>query len=94
MHPTGSNIARRLEVRGLVQGVWYRASCRDEALRLGIVGWVTNRPDGTVAAHVEGRVDQVDDLVLWCRAGPLGARVDEVLVESVEPEGHPTFEIR
>jgi len=41
-------------VRGLVQGVGYRATTFDEARRLGLAGWVRNRVDGTCAAARSG----------------------------------------
>lgn len=54
-----------------MQGVLFRDSCRREADRLGVSGWVRNEPDGTVAGELVG--DAVDDLVGWCRTGPPGA---------------------
>lgn len=87
-------MARRVEVRGLVQGVWFRASCRDAARRLGTRGWVTNRPDGSVAGHFEGTELQVGALIEWCRTGPPGATVTDLTVEQADPGGHSDFEIR
>ena len=46
--------ARRVVVRGLVQGVFFRDTCRREAMGHDVVGWVSNEPDGTVHAHFEG----------------------------------------
>lgn len=40
--------ARRLTVRGRVQGVGFRAWTVREAKALGLDGWVRNRRDGTV----------------------------------------------
>ena len=71
-------------VHGVVQGVFFRASARDEAVRLGVNGWGRNLPDGTVEALFEGEKKKVEAIVAWCRKGPPGARVSKVDV-SWEP---------
>jgi acylphosphatase len=76
-----------LQISGLVQGVCYRASCREQATRLGLTGEVRNLPDGDVAAVVEGPRAQVEQLIAWCREGPPGARVAAVQVRWSEPSG-------
>ncbi len=72
-------------VRGRVQGVWFRESCRHEADRLGVAGWVANRSDGTVEAELEGPLDAVARLVAWCRRGPPAADVTGIDVTELEP---------
>jgi acylphosphatase len=62
-------------VGGRVQGVWFRASTRDEANRLGLRGWVRNLPDGRVEAVFEGEEGQLHRMLDWCRTGPPGAHV-------------------
>ena len=82
------------QVTGRVQGVMFRDSCRHEAERLGVVGWVRNEPDGTVAGHFEGPARAVDELVRWCHDGPPRARVERVDVVESEPrdaEGFAAF---
>ena len=76
----------RLRITGRVQGVWYRGATEAEARRLGVDGWVRNLPDGSVEALVEGDTAAVRALAAWCRRGPSGARVDDV-VETSEPCG-------
>ena len=68
----------RVIVRGLVQGVWFRASTKDEADRLGVTGWVRNLPDGSVEALIEGPKKKVEAIVGWCHRGPAGAKVNSV----------------
>lgn len=63
---------------GIVQGVFFRANTRREALRLGLKGWVRNLPDGTVEAIVEGRRADVERLLEWCSSEIPLARVDSV----------------
>lgn len=71
-------------IHGLVQGVYFRASTRDEADRLGVMGWVRNLPDGRVEAVFEGDKKKVEEIVAWCHKGPPGARVSKVEI-SWEP---------
>jgi acylphosphatase len=77
----------RAIVSGRVQGVSYRASTVDEARRLGLVGWVKNRIDGTVELEAEGPDDAIAALLAWCEAGPPAARVERVAVEELSPSG-------
>jgi acylphosphatase len=81
-------------VRGMVQGVFFRVETRDRARSLGLSGWVTNAPDGTVRAAFEGDDERVESMVEWCRRGPSGASVDGVDVVWVEPEREQGFSIR
>ena len=62
-------------VYGIVHGVCFRASTRDQARSYGIKGWVKNCEDGGVEALFEGEKDTVDKIVSWCRKGPDGAFV-------------------
>lgn len=68
-------------ISGRVQGVFYRAYTRDQAVARGLTGWVRNLPDGRVAAVIEGDKDKIESLLAWCRQGPPYARVEEVLTE-------------
>jgi acylphosphatase len=89
-------VRARLVIRGRVQGVWYRGSMQEEARRLGVLGWVANERDGSVAAEVEGERAAVDALIAWAHHGPSGARVSDVAVEWIAPTGEPrrSFAIR
>ena len=75
-----------LQIQGRVQGVWFRESMRREAERLGVVGWVRNRPDGSVEAVAQGAPEAVDALVEWARIGPPQARVERII--ETETQGH------
>lgn len=86
--------AVEVTVTGRVQGVSFRWYAREQAQRLGVTGWVSNEPDGSVALHAEGEDDAVDALVDWCRSGPSTARVRDVAVREASPSGAAGFEIR
>jgi acylphosphatase len=87
-------IRRRVIVAGDVQGVFFRASCQQEAARLGVAGWVANRPDGTVEAVLEGPAEAVEQVVAWCRVGPAHATVEDVEVTEEDVAGETGFDVR
>lgn len=79
-------VTRRLAIHGLVQGVWFRESMRREAERLGVTGWVRNRPDGSVEAIVQGGPGAVEAITAWSRRGPDHALVERVDASPAEGE--------
>lgn len=82
-------------IHGLVQGVYFRASTREEAVRLGVAGWVRNLPNGSVEAVFEGENRRVEEIVGWCHKGPPGARVEKVEVSWDQFKGEfSRFDIR
>jgi acylphosphatase len=83
----------RVVVSGRVQGVFFRASCAEQARRRSLGGWVRNLPDGRVEAVFEGEERQVDAMIEWCRRGPAGATVDAVETETQAPVGDTSFAI-
>ena len=71
-------IARRLVVRGRVQGVGFRYALADVAQEAAVAGWVRNRMDGSLEALVQGDAPAVERVIAWCRRGPPAARVADV----------------
>ena len=85
----------RVVVHGLVQGVFFRETTRRKAAAFGVTGWVRNRPEGSVEAVFEGEPRRVDELIAWCRRGPIGAEVDDVdEVEEIPRGDQHSFEVR
>ena len=71
-----------VRVEGRVQGVFFRASTREQADTLGLSGWVRNEMDGAVSAVAEGSEAALTTWLDWIEAGgPPAARVDRVQVE-------------
>ena len=77
-----------------MQGVGFRDATLRRARALGVMGWVRNQDDATVAVHAEGPPAAVDELVAFLREGPRGAAVADVAVQDVAVEGHEQFAIR
>ncbi len=88
-----ATVRRRAIVSGRVQGVWFRESCRREAARLQVAGWVRNRGDGRVEVLAEGDPTSVQALLDWCRAGPPRAMVTRVEVHEEDPAGMIGFRV-
>jgi acylphosphatase len=84
---------RRFIVSGKVQGVWFRASARNEALALGLSGHALNLADGAVEVVACGEADALDRLAGWLNRGPRLARVDRVTTESIGEQIVQGFEI-
>ena len=70
--------AARFVVSGKVQGVFFRASTREQALKLGLRGYAKNLADGRVEVLAAGDEAALDELTAWLRQGPPRARVDEL----------------
>jgi len=84
-----------LLVKGIVQGVFYRVSARQEARRLHLSGFARNLPDGRVEIVAEGEEAALTGFIRWCQRGPQGAHVQEVKLEWEVPLGdRRPFEIR
>ena len=70
--------AMRFLISGSVQGVFFRASTRAEAVRLGLRGYAINRADGRVEVLVVGEAGNIAELAEWLYDGPPRAKVLEV----------------
>lgn len=80
-------------VRGKVQGVFFRASAKEIADRLGIKGFVRNERDGSVYIEAEGDDDQLKKFITWCHQGPNRAEVVEVKTIEMPLNNFSVFEI-
>ncbi len=83
MSDTEQQTCRRFLVTGRVQGVFFRASTRDVALKLSLAGYARNLPDGNVEVVASGQTDALDRLATWLREGPRMASVTNVDEEEV-----------
>jgi acylphosphatase len=80
-------------VKGKVQGVFFRASTKEKADQLKIVGTVRNQADGSVFIEAEGSDQSMIEFVNWCRRGPTHARVDEIHVNEVSARNFDSFQV-
>ena len=71
-------------ISGKVQGVWYRAFTREQALALGITGWAKNLADGRVEVMLCGDQGQLQQLLKVLEKGPPLARVTGIEQQALE----------
>ena len=77
--------AMRFFVSGRVQGVFFRASTRSQAEKLGLRGWAVNLPDGRVEVLAVGAAEAVRQLEAWLQGGPPAAKVLAVETAPANP---------
>lgn len=86
--------AARFIVRGKVQGVWFRAATREQAIKLGLRGEARNLSDGSVRVVACGDDEAVARLQAWLAVGPPLASVSEVTREDIDASVVPAgFEL-
>lgn len=76
--------AVRFVVSGRVQGVFFRASTREQAQRLGLCGHARNLDDGRVEVLAHGAEAALQELERWLWQGPPAARVEAVRREPAQ----------
>ncbi|HMM12307.1 MAG TPA: acylphosphatase [Bacteroidales bacterium] len=83
-----------MSIFGRVQGVGFRYYTEREARRLGISGFVQNRPDGSVYIEAEGEDAAMEAFIAWCHQGPRWAVVRKITVSELPPLGRIGFVVR
>ncbi len=85
----------KINIKGRVQGVFFRANAKEMASSLSITGWIKNNRDGSISAVIEGPQDLVEKFLEWCNHGPSTAEVTSVETKWSEPTSEfRQFEIR
>lgn len=86
-----SSVRAHLFIRGLVQGVGYRAFVQAQAVKRDLTGWVRNLADGGVESEAEGNRRAVEGFIEALKAGPYLSRVEHVDLQWVESTGQDSF---
>jgi len=75
-------------VSGWVQGVGFRYFVIDNALALGLRGYVRNERNGDVEVVAQGTRTELERLLTLLRQGPSSAQVKDVRVSWGQPTEH------
>ncbi len=84
----------KISISGRVQGVFFRDSANTMAKKLKISGFVMNEPDGSVFMEAEGKEEDLQEFIKWCKNGPSAARVKEVLTSEMPLKNINGFTIK
>lgn len=82
-----------ISVSGLVQGVFFRASAKEETDKLDIRGFAKNMPDGSVYIEAEGEENNLNKFIKWCNKGPLMAQVEKIEISENSLKNFKAFKI-
>ena len=91
MQDQSNQVCFRCVMAGRVQGVFFRASAREQGQRLGLTGYARNLPDGRLEVLACGAPDAVGQLREWLRTGPPMAEVTGVACEPVQFQSFAGF---
>lgn len=83
-----------ITVYGKVQGVGFRFYTNKKAQELNIVGFVRNKPNGTVYIEAEGSENDLMTFIDWCNIGTQWARVTRIETQFVPVIGYTGFKIK
>ena len=83
-----------LIIKGIVQGVFYRATAKKVAQKNNLKGWIKNKSNGDVEAIVSGTGDDVRTFIEWCRKGPDKAHVEDIIINEREEIVFKSFEVK
>jgi acylphosphatase len=88
--------ALQAKVYGQVQGVFFRAFTQEQAIKLGLTGYVRNLPaEEAVEVWAEGDRDKLEMLIGYLKLGPPRARVIKVITNwSQYTGGYSSFGVR
>lgn len=83
-----NNVEAHVLISGNVQGVFFRIWAKNNAKKLGIVGWIKNTTDGRVEALLQGDKEKVEEMIAIFREGSPTSKVDnvDIQMESVKEE--------
>lgn len=82
-----------INVYGLVQGVFFRATAKEQATQLTLTGFAQNEEDGSVYIEAEGEKENLDKFIKWCNVGPSMAQVEKVVVTEDKLKNFSSFEV-
>ena len=82
-----------IKIYGLVQGIFFRVTAKQQADALDITGFAKNEEDGSVYIEIEGEKENLDKFLKWCNIGPPMAQVEKVITTDGTLKNFSQFEV-
>lgn len=82
-----------INIYGSVQGIFFRSTAKEQAIKLSLTGFAKNMPDGSVYIEAEGEKENLDEFTKWCHLGPTMAKVEKVKVTEGFRKNFIQFEV-
>ena len=79
--PPKNTLTLNMKITGKVQGVGFRFFVQQQAQKLGINGWVSNKSNGDVEALAQGEKADLEQFIAKVKEGTTFSRVDNVNLE-------------
>lgn len=80
--------------KGLVQGVFFRKTMKDNADKFGLFGFVQNNLDQSVYIEVEGEESKIGTFIANCWLGSSKSEVEKLEINNQEIKLYKSFEIK
>lgn len=82
-----------IKIYGFVQGIFFRATAKEQAESLGIYGFAENKNDRSVYIEVEGEEEKLKLFLAWCHKGPVAAKVEKVEISEAHMKNFSQFSV-
>lgn len=82
-----------IKITGKVQGVFFRQSIKEKAEKLDLMGFVQNKPDGSVYIEIEGEGAVLNNFLKWCRQGSDFSKVEKIEIQESSIKNFENFQI-
>lgn len=76
-----NDVSAKIIVKGTVQGVNFRYFTQNQAIKLGLKGYVKNLFNGDVEAFAEGNRSMIEEFISIIKIGPRTSGVTGVIVD-------------
>jgi len=83
----------RLYVDGIVQAVFFRSFIKENAEKYDVKGFVRNLEDGRIEIFLEGKPENVNEMIELAKKGPKHAQIKNVEIREEKFQDFKTFKV-